>query len=81
MIASILTLLQIAGLFISVFGAWWVWQDAKRLKQHGVILTPGLWATVVFLLWCVGLPAYLLLRRFSWKKQMGPTPDVAKEFE
>jgi len=29
------------GFAIPVFGAYWVWQDANRLKKNGAYVTPG----------------------------------------
>lgn len=62
------------GLAIPVFGAYWVWQDAHRLKRSGAYITPWLWATLVFLLWLVSLPIYLYLRRTTWQTSMSPPP-------
>ena len=56
-------------------------RDAKRLRKNGVSITPGLWAVLVFLFWLLSLPAYLLLRRFSWQRQLTPPREVAQEFE
>ncbi|MEA2602800.1 MAG: hypothetical protein QOF89_3792 [Acidobacteriota bacterium] len=78
---SIVQLIQVAGFFISVFGAWWVGQDANRLKRNGAKVTPGVWAVLVFLLWLVSLPIYLLLRQTLWRSQLSPPRKVAEEFE
>ncbi len=58
------------GLLVSVAGAFWVWQDSRRLRASGASLTPPVWTVLVFLFWFVSLPAYLLLRQWSWKKQI-----------
>ena len=76
MIESIMPLLQFFGLAISLFGAYWVWQDAKRLKRNGANVTPAVWALLVFLLWLVSLPIYLLLRRTTWRSHMNSSLEV-----
>lgn len=75
------SLVRAAGLIVSVIGAWWVWQDANQLKKKGANVTPVLWGVLVFLIWLVSLPLYLLLRRFLWRGQLTQPLDLAKEFE
>jgi hypothetical protein len=58
-----------------------VWQDANQLKKKGANVTPVLWGVLVFLIWLVSLPLYLLLRRFLWRGQLTQPSDLAKEFE
>ena len=64
-------LFRTLGLLISVVGAYWVFRDSMKLKASGASLTPLIWATLVFLSWFVSLPAYLVLRRWYWQKQIG----------
>lgn len=60
------------GTAISVFAAFWVWQDARRLKKNGACINPWLWAALVFVLWLVSLPLYLYLRRTTWQTTVSP---------
>lgn len=76
MIESIRPVLQFLGLAVSLFGAYWVWQDASRLKRNGASVTPAVWAILVFLLWLVTLPIYLLLRRTTWRSHLSPSLEV-----
>jgi hypothetical protein len=70
MAESIKPLFQFFGLAVSLFGAYWVWQDSNRLKRNGAHLTPAVWTLVVFLFWLVSLPIYLLLRRTTWRSHV-----------
>ena len=63
------------GWLISLVGAYWVWRDSKRLSTSGVSVTPPIWTILVFLSWYVSLPAYLVLRRWYWQKQVGEAGD------
>lgn len=72
---------QFVGLLLAFLFAWWVYKDATRLKQNGADLSPGLWATVVFLFCGLGLPIYGIMRWTTWRRYQNPLPDVAKEFE
>ena len=74
MTESVRLLATLFGFAIPVFGAYWVWQDANRLKKSGAYVTPGLWAALVFFLWLVSLPIYLYLRRTTWQTSMSPSP-------
>jgi hypothetical protein len=67
-------LVILLGVAVPLFGAYWVWQDAHRLKTNGADITPGLWATLVLFLWLVSLPLYLYLRRTIWRTSMSPPP-------
>jgi len=81
-VKAITLLIQLAGCFFSILGAWWVWHDATKLKAQGANLTPRLWAIFVFLIWCLGLPLYLIFRRTVWRKELRqPVDELVKEFE
>jgi hypothetical protein len=67
-------LVILLGVAVPLFGAYWVWQDAHRLKTNGADITPGLWAILVLFLWLVSLPLYLYLRRTIWRTSMSPPP-------
>ena len=67
---SVESFVRFLGLAISLFSAYWVWQDSNRLKRNGANITPSVWAILVFLLWLVSFPVYLLLRRTTWRSQM-----------
>jgi O-antigen/teichoic acid export membrane protein len=67
---SVAVLVRVLGLIAAIFAAVWVNRDARRLKLEGAVLTPGLWAVVVFLACLLGLPAYLILRRTLWRRQI-----------
>ena len=69
---SIKPLAEFVGLLISLFAAYWVWQDANRLRANGASLTPAVWTVLVFLLWLVALPVYFLMRRTTWRRHMRP---------
>ena len=62
-------------IFLPLIGlaAWWVWQDAKRLKEKGAHLTPDLWGILVLVIWLVALPSYLILRRTTWRREIDPS--------
>jgi hypothetical protein len=74
MTESVKLLATLFGFAIPVFGAYWVWQDANRLKKNGAYVTPGLWVALVFFLWLVSLPIYLYLRRTTWQASMSSPP-------
>jgi len=76
MAESIRPLLQFIGLAISLFGAYWVWQDANRLKRNGAKVTPVVWTLLVFLFWLVSLPVYWLLRRTMWRSHVSPVLEA-----
>lgn len=63
MTEAIVVFLKAAGILVPVFAAWWVWQDANRLKKEGVDVNPILWAMLVLLFCLMSLPLYLLLRQ------------------
>jgi carbon starvation protein CstA len=73
---SIESLVRFVGLAISVFSAYWVWQDSNRLKKNGVNITPIVWAALVFVFWLVSLPVYLILRRTTWRSHINPLQEV-----
>jgi hypothetical protein len=58
---------------LTLLAARWVWQDAKRLKEKGANLTPELWGILVFVIWLVALPSYLILRRTTWRREIDPS--------
>jgi len=72
---SIKLLFEFVGFTISLFAAYWVWQDANRLKRNGAKVTPALWALLVFIIWLVSLPLYWLLRRTAWRTYLSPSPE------
>ena len=74
-------LLRSLGFVISFLGAFWVWNDSRRLKASGASLTPLVWVILVFLSWFVSLPAYLLLRRWYWKNQPGESRGESQQLQ
>ena len=79
--ASLGLVIRFVGLIVAILVARWVYRDATRLRQNGADITPGLWATVVFLFCLLGLPTYGVLRWTLWRRYQTPLADVAKEFE
>ena len=57
-------------LTVSILAASWVWRDARKLKEKGADLSPGLWTALVCLLLIVSLPIYFVLRQTTWRIQM-----------
>ena len=82
MTESVRPLAILLGFAIPVCIAFWVWQDARRLKKNGAQITPGLWAALVLFLWLVSLPIYLYLRRTTWQTSLisPPATEMAAQY-
>jgi membrane protease YdiL (CAAX protease family)/tetratricopeptide (TPR) repeat protein len=67
------------GILVAIVLAGMVNADARRLSDRGARLSPGLWAILVFLVWPIVLPLYLLLRYTLWKAQIETARARAQE--
>jgi hypothetical protein len=57
--------MQILIVVINIGLAIWVHGDAKKLRQRGASVVPGLWSTLVFLGSVPLFILYVLVRKFS----------------
>lgn len=66
----------LVGLLISIGLAFWVYYDAAKRDMS----SPGWWATLIFLIWFIGLPIYLA-KRPSENEAVHQCPHCSKYYE
>jgi hypothetical protein len=64
---------------VPLFAAFWVWQDAHRLRENGADITPWLWTALVLLTFVLSFPAYLCLRLTTWRTSISPPLTTAMD--
>lgn len=68
-----------------IFSALWVRKDAKKFREKGVDINPGIWSDLVFVFWIIAFPWYLILKFSRYKRaaELGnpPLPPVSKIYD
>jgi hypothetical protein len=60
---------MVLWLVVPIILAVWVVDDAKKFRDRGIGVTPGLWGLSVFFLGGIFFPVYLIYRQIVWPKR------------
>jgi len=69
-------IISLIGPLFLTFSAFWVYFKGKALKEREAKLSPFLWAILVYFLFIITFPIFLILKETKWKKEaIGITPS------